>query len=224
MPLAKIAARCMVGQSAGAAGRHERGHAAVLLGEGSGVPVHQVPGRRHHPRPGDEVHRRGDGRGRRPSARRSSRRSSPPGVRLPDGGTVFLSACATPTRRGRSRSRARCRAGLRAGRHRGHRAALAAGGHRGAAGEQGPGRPAAHRRHDQERRDRPRSSTPSRARPPLDPRFALDPHARRCTAASRTTRPSRARAPPALGACDHLTRSRCSACTDTARRCTRACA
>ena len=37
---------------------------AVLLGEGSGVPVHQVPGRRYHPRARDEVDRRSDGRRR----------------------------------------------------------------------------------------------------------------------------------------------------------------
>ena len=46
------------------AGRRRRGRAAVLLGEGGGVPVHQVPGRGHDPRAGDEVDGRGDGRGR----------------------------------------------------------------------------------------------------------------------------------------------------------------
>jgi carbamoyl-phosphate synthase large subunit len=38
--------------------------AAVLLGQGSGVPVQQVPRRRHHPRPGNEVDRRSHGRRR----------------------------------------------------------------------------------------------------------------------------------------------------------------
>ncbi len=46
------------------AGRHARDRAAVLFGEGSRVPVHQVPRRRHDPRPGDEVDRRSDGCGR----------------------------------------------------------------------------------------------------------------------------------------------------------------
>ena len=63
-PLAKIAARCMVGQHARAAGRGRGDRAAVLFGEGSGLPVHQVPRRRHDPRAGNEVHRRGDGRRR----------------------------------------------------------------------------------------------------------------------------------------------------------------
>ena len=54
----------MVGQTLAAQGVARRDRAAVLLGEGSGVPVHQVPGRRHHPRARDEVHRRSDGRGR----------------------------------------------------------------------------------------------------------------------------------------------------------------
>ena len=40
-----------------------RSRAAVLLGQGSGVPVHQVSGRGHHTRAGDEIHRRSDGRG-----------------------------------------------------------------------------------------------------------------------------------------------------------------
>ena len=45
------------------AGHAEGGDSGVLLGQGSGVPVHQVPRRRHPPRPGDEVHRGGHGGG-----------------------------------------------------------------------------------------------------------------------------------------------------------------
>ena len=65
-PLAKIAARCMVGQTArraAHAGRPAagRGGAAVLLGQGGGVPVQQVPRRRPDPRPGNALDRRGDG-------------------------------------------------------------------------------------------------------------------------------------------------------------------
>src|SRR5205085_118153 len=51
------------GPEARIAESHARGDAAVLLGEGSGVPVHQVPRRGHDPRAGDEIHRRSDGRG-----------------------------------------------------------------------------------------------------------------------------------------------------------------
>ncbi len=46
------------------AGRPGGDRAAVLLRQGGGLPVHQVPRRRHDPRAGDEVDRRGDG-GRR---------------------------------------------------------------------------------------------------------------------------------------------------------------
>ena len=70
-PLAKIAARCMVGQSLGEPeGRPRRGHSAVLLGQGSGLPVQQVPRRRPDPRPRDALDRRGDGRRPHASARR----------------------------------------------------------------------------------------------------------------------------------------------------------
>ena len=46
----------------------------LLLREVSGVPVEQVPGRRHRARPGDEVHRRSHGRGRQ--LRRSLRQGA----------------------------------------------------------------------------------------------------------------------------------------------------
>jgi carbamoyl-phosphate synthase large subunit len=51
------------GPDAGVAGHPRRSDAAVLQRQGSRVPVRQVPGRGHHPRPRDEVDRRGDGRG-----------------------------------------------------------------------------------------------------------------------------------------------------------------
>ena len=71
VPLAKVAGALHGGPEPRAAGRHPRGDPAVLFGEGGGVPVHQVPRRRHHPRPGDEIDGRGDGRGARLSPRRS---------------------------------------------------------------------------------------------------------------------------------------------------------
>ena len=64
VPLAKIAARCMAGQSLAQQGRHRGSDPAVLLGEGSGVPVHQVSRCGYDTRAGNEIHRRGDGRGR----------------------------------------------------------------------------------------------------------------------------------------------------------------
>ena len=97
-PLAKIAARCMVGQYARAAGRGRRDRAAVFLGEGSGLPVHQVPRRRHDPRAGDEVHRRGDGRRR---VVRRGLRQEPARRRRQAAGerAACSSASRTPTRR-----------------------------------------------------------------------------------------------------------------------------
>ena len=46
------------------AGHRRRDRPAVLLGQGSGLSVHQVSRRRHDPRSGDEVDGRGDGRRR----------------------------------------------------------------------------------------------------------------------------------------------------------------
>ena len=50
VPLAKIAARVMTGTQAARAGRSRRARAAVLLGQGGGVPVRQVPRGRSDPR------------------------------------------------------------------------------------------------------------------------------------------------------------------------------
>ncbi len=81
--------------------RHRRARAAVLLGQGSGVPVRQVPRLRPDPRARDEVDRRGHGhrahvrRGLREGA--GGERRAPADARgLPD------FACATATRRPRS--------------------------------------------------------------------------------------------------------------------------
>ncbi len=153
VPLAKIAARCMVGRIAGRAGHHRGDRAAVLLGQGGGVPVHQVPRRRHHPRAGDEVHRRGDGRGRDlrrgvPQVAARRRREAADGGR-----GVHQRAQQRQGAGGRDRAHAG-RDRLHAGRHPRHRGRARRRGSAGDAGEQGGRRPAAHRRHDQERRDR----------------------------------------------------------------------
>ena len=55
------------------------------------LPVRAVRGRRHDPRPRDEVDRRGHGDRRGPGRRRSRRPSGRPGRRCPSGGTVFVS-------------------------------------------------------------------------------------------------------------------------------------
>ncbi len=68
----------------------QRGDAALLQRQGSGVPVRQVPGRGHHPRPGDEVDRRGHGRGQdlRRGLRQEPARRRHRACRRP--GTVFI--------------------------------------------------------------------------------------------------------------------------------------
>ena len=78
VPLAKIAALCMVGKTLeelGAPQEIEFKHVAV---KESVFPFARFAGRGRHPRAGDEVHRRGDGTRRRllrrPSPRASSRR------------------------------------------------------------------------------------------------------------------------------------------------------
>ena len=55
VPLAKIAARVMAGRKLAELGAAERARAALLLGQGSRVPLRQVPGVRPDPRPGDEI-------------------------------------------------------------------------------------------------------------------------------------------------------------------------
>ena len=50
LPLAKIAARVMAGRKLADLDATRRARAAVLLGQGSGVPVRQVPGVRPDPR------------------------------------------------------------------------------------------------------------------------------------------------------------------------------
>ena len=84
LQLAKIAARHGRPQ-AGRPGCHQGSRAALLLGQGSRVPVRQVPGRGHHPGTGNEVDRRSHGRGQqlRRSLRQvaAGRRRAPAGIR-----------------------------------------------------------------------------------------------------------------------------------------------
>ena len=61
VPLAKIAARRHGRQDARAAGLTEDLEGVGRVREDAGLPVRAVPRRRHDPRSGDEVHRRGDG-------------------------------------------------------------------------------------------------------------------------------------------------------------------
>ncbi len=62
VPLAKIAARCMVGQSLAQQGATREIVPGYYLGQGSDLPVREIPGRRSDPRTGDAFDRRSDGR------------------------------------------------------------------------------------------------------------------------------------------------------------------
>ena len=56
VPLAKIAARVMIGRTLAQLGLTEDLEVSGYLREDAGVPVRPLPGRRHHPRARDEVH------------------------------------------------------------------------------------------------------------------------------------------------------------------------
>ena len=98
VPLAKLAALVMAGQDARGARLHPRDQAAPLLGEGSRLPVREVPGRRHAARPRDEEHRRGDGHRLRlrPRLREGADRGGQPAA---DERARCWSRCATRTTR-----------------------------------------------------------------------------------------------------------------------------
>ena len=157
-PLAKIAARCMVGQpldvAARPAGRAPREVVpAVLLGEGSGLSVQQVPGRRPDPRPRDALHRRGHGG--RAQLRRSD--AQEPARRRARGCRASGTVCITVKNGDKARAVALARE-LHGARFPDRRDARHGGRDRrrrraGAHDQQGQGRPAAHRRHGQGRRD-----------------------------------------------------------------------
>ena len=118
--LAKVAARCMVGRSLAEQGvTHEVTPPYYSVKEAV-FPVRQVPGRRHDPRTGDEVHRRGHGR--RLHLRRSLRE-----IAAGCGGEaadfrhrLHLGQAPRPAQGGQGGAHA-ARARLQARRHQGHR-------------------------------------------------------------------------------------------------------
>ena len=59
--VAKIGARVMAGAKLARLPAGRPGDRAACRGQGGGVPLRPLPQRGHHPRPGDEIHRRGDG-------------------------------------------------------------------------------------------------------------------------------------------------------------------
>ena len=61
VPLAKLAALAMAGHKLEETGLHYRESSHSRFGQGVGFPVRALPRRRYHPRPRDEIDRRGDG-------------------------------------------------------------------------------------------------------------------------------------------------------------------
>ena len=61
VPLAKLATKVMLGRTLAELGFTEERAGQAHRRQGGGVPLHQVPRRRHRARPRDEVDRRGDG-------------------------------------------------------------------------------------------------------------------------------------------------------------------
>ena len=104
-PLAKIAARCMVGQSLKKQGVRGEIVPDYYSVKEAVFPFIKFPGRGHHARPGDEIHRRGHGRG--PQLRRGVLQVADRRRRRDSRAAgAFSSACATPTRRASSPWRA----------------------------------------------------------------------------------------------------------------------
>jgi carbamoyl-phosphate synthase large subunit len=89
VPLAKIAARCMVGRTLREQGL-EGNRARLLLGQGSDFPVRQVPERRSDPGPGNAFHRRSHGRGRS-FGEAFARAEEAANIKAPQPGKAFIS-------------------------------------------------------------------------------------------------------------------------------------
>ena len=89
MPVAKIAARIMAGESL-ASFELEPQPLRARRGQGSGVPVRPLPRRRHRAGAGDALDRRGDGH-RRSFEIAFAKSQIGGGTRLPRDGTVFVS-------------------------------------------------------------------------------------------------------------------------------------
>ena len=157
-------------------GRDERSDSAVLQREGSRVPVREVPGGRSGARTRNALDGRSDGR--RPHVRRSA-------LQVATGGGLASAGVGhgAPDRDGRRQAeggRGRghaARTRLPDRRDQGHGGGHPGGRHPGQGRQQGEGRPSAHRRHDQERRNRARLHD-GRRNACRDRRFALDPHER----------------------------------------------
>ena len=173
LALAKIAARCMVGRSLARQGVTREIVPPYFSVKEAVFPFLKFPGVDTILGPGNEIHRRGDGRGRdlRGGVREVAAGRRSPAARARQG--VHQRAQRRQAESGRDRAHPAqprvhpvrdARDGELPGRQR----------HRGHRGEQSRRGPAAHRRHDQERRDRDDRQHHRRA-PRVDPGLLLDP-------------------------------------------------
>ena len=164
VPIAKIAARVMAGEKLADLPPIDRDIAYIAVKEAV-FPFARFPGIDPVLVTGNEVDRRSHGNRSRFCRPPSSSRSSARAIDLPDGGTLFVSVKDSDKPRHRSTAvRELLELGFKVDRHRRHRRLSRRGQglpvervNKVAAG------PAAHRRQDQGRRGRARSSTPPRA-------------------------------------------------------------
>ncbi len=152
-PLAKIAARCMVGQTLAAQGVSGEVLPPYYSVKEAVFPFIKFPG--VDTILGPEMKSTGEVMGVGETFAEAFLKSQlAGGVRLPTTGKVFISVKEGDKPRVLDVREGPRRARLHAGRDPRHRRRAGRGGPAGDAGEQGRRRPAAHRRHDQERRDR----------------------------------------------------------------------
>ena len=159
LQLAKIAARCMAGQTLDAQGVDDEVVPAYYSVKEAVFPFVEVPRRRHHPRAGDEVDRRGDGRRhdlrrsvRQVAARRRHRCRRRTASTARAGQGLHQREERRQAEGGRRRARALSAMGFPLLATRGTAAAIVAAGIAVRQRQQGGRGAAAHRRHRQERR------------------------------------------------------------------------
>ncbi len=152
VPLAKVAARCMVGVTLEEQGLLKERKPKHYFVKEAVFPFIKFPRRRHRAGAGDEVHRRGHGRRRelRRGLRQGPGRGRDPAPAQGQGHAQRTPCGQGPAGAGSARSAG---SRLQAVRHPRHRGGGSRGGHSMRRRQQGRRGPASHRRHDQEQRD-----------------------------------------------------------------------
>ena len=214
VPLAKIAARVMTGRKLAQPGATVERIPPYFSVKEAVFPFVKFP--EADPILGPEMKSTGEVMGTgRTFGEAYAKAQAASGVTLPRAGCAS-SACATATSRARAARAEADRARLRGRRHRRHRALAQGGRHRLPPRQQGARGAPAHRRHDQERRDRP--DRQHHRRQAGHARVALDPPRGGAAARHLLHHPGRRPAPPARRS-TISTRSRstgCRTCTSEA--------